>query len=355
MKIQIIYYFALLLAVIFLYSCSDSTVNPPTPPPTLQGIFILNEGTFGDPLSYDYSFINLSNDSVYSRVFRSANNLSLNSFPDGMVLYRDNNLYVTAQGNYLAQGTIYKINSDNNQLISSRNFGKNPYNLVIINDRIYVSNIAGSYVSIMDINLNSITDSLETGPNPSDMIYALGKVFVAKASYTSDNSLALINTSNNSVSKIFLAHPPVSVTENVGGVYVSSFTGKKLYIIDSSGFLSDSIALNIEESAIGDIVSGNPGFIYFTDYNTSTYSSKRVYKINILSGQIDPSFNIQLSGLDDVYGISYDRASQRIYITNSKGGTQNGELRIYDLDGRLVKTFSDIGGKFPKRVALKYQ
>ncbi|MCX7877016.1 MAG: hypothetical protein N2510_00075 [Ignavibacteria bacterium] len=351
-----IFIFILISSVIFyLHGCSDSTVNPPPPPPTLNGIFILNEGTFGDPQSYDYSFINTSNDSVYSRVFRSANNFSLNSFPDGMVLYRDNNLYVTAQGNYLSQGTIYKINSSNNQLISSRNFGKNPYNLIIVNDKIYVSNISGSYVSVMDINLNPIADSVATGPNPNDMVYSIGNVYVAKASYTTEYSVAIINTVNNSVSKVFLPAPPVSLVESIGGIYVSSYTRKKLYLIDSSSLLKDSIQINIPSPAMGEMVAGSPGVIYIADYDTATYSSKRVYKFNVSSGQIDPNFNIQFTGTDDVYGITYDKMNGRLYITNSKGGVQNGELRIYDSNGNLIKTYPDIGGKFPKRVAFKYQ
>jgi hypothetical protein len=349
---KFIFAFSVLLVFAVLQGCGDDPITP-NPPPTLQGIFILHEGTFGNPQSYDYSFVNLSNDSVIPDVFRAANGYSLNSFPDGMVLYRDNFLYVTAQGTYLGQGTIYKINSDNNQLISSRNFGRNPYSLVITDNKIYVSNIAGSHVSVMDNNFNSINDSVPTGPNPSDMIYARGFVFVAKASYTTEKSLALINTVNNTVSKIFFSSTPVSVAENTGGIYVSSFSGKKLYVIDSSNTLSDSVTLNISESAIGEIVSGKSGELFITGYDTSLYSAKRVYKFNTISRQIDGSFNIQFTGTDDVYGISYDRIGNRLYITNSKGGAVDSELRVYATDGSLIKTYNT-KGRFSKRVSLKY-
>src|SRR5437870_1520986 len=81
--------------------------------------------------------------------------------------------------------------------------------------------------------INILVSTLAVGPNPADLIYALGRIYVAKTSYTTENSLSIIDIFSNQVSKIFLNAPPVSAANNTGGVYVSDFTEKKLYVLDT--------------------------------------------------------------------------------------------------------------------------
>src|SRR5258706_5416693 len=85
-------------AAFFIQSCSNDTVTN-TPVTNAKGVFVLNEGLFNQPASYDYSFIDLSNDSVYGSVYQNSNSgATLNAITDGMAL-AGNNLFVSAQGN----------------------------------------------------------------------------------------------------------------------------------------------------------------------------------------------------------------------------------------------------------------
>ncbi|MCI0450514.1 MAG: hypothetical protein L0Y79_12165 [Chlorobi bacterium] len=347
----------LLFVLIIFNGCEkDEIINNPVV--STKGIFILYEGVFQQPASYDYAFIDVANNTVQSNVYQNSNNGAfLNSYPDGMALYFNQDLFITAQGTYGQPGTIYKINSDDNRLDTFRNFGNNPYNFIIVNSKIYVTNIGGDYVSIMDLNFNSLIDSLAVGPNPSDLISALGNIYIAKASYTYENSVAVINISSNNVTKIFFSKPPISVANNTGGIYVSTYTSKKLYILDSiTSQISDSISIQIPEPAIGTIVAGNPTTLYVLGVQDTSFSSnigKKVYRYDLSTNNLDPNFSIEFSGTDDVYGIEYDPFESKIYIANSRGGTVNGEVRVYDKNGNLLNTYSDIGGKLPKRFAFK--
>ena len=347
----------LLFVLICLNSCEkDEIINNPVV--STKGVFVLYEGVFGQASSYDYAFIDVSANSVQSNVYQNSNSGAfLNSFPDGMALYFNQDLYITAQGTFGQPGTIYKINSDNNRLDTFRNFGKNPYNFIIVNSKIYVTNVGGDYVSIMDLNFNSLTDSLAVGPFPSDLISALGNIYIAKASYTYENSVAVINILSNNVTKIFFSKPPVSVANNTGGIYVSTYTHKKIYVLDSiTNLISDSISIQIPEPAIGTILAGNPATLYVLGVQDTLFSSnvgKKVYRYDFTTNSLDPNFSIQFSGTDDVFGIEYDPVESKIYIANSRGGTVNGEVRVYDKNGSLLKTYPDIGGKFPKRFAFK--
>ncbi|MGH2575053.1 MAG: YncE family protein, partial [Ignavibacteria bacterium] len=341
------YLILVIILAIYFYSCSrEEIVNIPVI--TTQGVFVLYEGVFNQPGSGDYSFIHLSSGNVDTNVFQNSNNgANLGLFPDGMVLHLNQNLYITSQGNFGQQGRMFKINAANNQLLDTVSFGVNPYNFTLADNNLYVTNIGGNSVTKLDLDLN-VVSSIPVGPNPQDIIYALGNLYISKASYTTEYSVAIINVINNQVSNVFFNAPPVSVANNIGGVYVSTYSNKKLYVLDSlvSNQINDSISIPVQNAAIGDIIAGNPRTLYIVGVSDTAFFSnigKTVYKFDILSRTLDSNFLIQSSGSDDIYGISYEPFSRRIYIANSRGGNVNGEVRIYDENGVLLNSYNDIG------------
>src|SRR5258706_1647460 len=340
-------------AAFFIQSCSNDTITN-TPVTTAKGVFVLNDGLFNQPASYDYSFIDLSNDSVYGSVYQNSNGgATLNAVPDGMFI-NGNNLYVSAQGNFGGTGTIYKIDATTNQKIASRDFGKNPYSIALGSNKLCATNIAGSFVSLMDLNLGTINDSIAVGPNPADIVYLNGNYFVAKTSYTFENSVGIVNESSGNASKLFFPAPPIGISNSASQVFVSTYFGKKIYILNAGGTpaITDSISVSITEPAIGTLVMGSNSSLYIVAISdTSSQSSvgKKVYKLNLSTKTLDPAFSIEMTGTNDVYGIAYETTQNRIYISNSKGGLSPGEVRVYDTNGSLIKTYLDIKGKFPKR------
>jgi hypothetical protein len=326
-----------------------------------SGVFVLYEGNFGMPNSYDYAFIDLIDGSVYANVYQNSNNGAfLNAFPDGMMLYFNQDLFVTAQGNYAGPGTIYKINSTTNQLIASANFGSNPYSLTITNNNIYVTNLTGSSVTKLDLNLN-ILSSIPVGANPADLIFALGRIYVAKASYTTENSLSIIDVISNRVDTVLFNAPPVSVANNTGGLYVSTFTNRKLYIMDSivATLITDSIDLNnypaFVNDAAGDILAGDSRTLFVVGVDTVQFTNvgKAVYKLDFVTGSFTRIiFDPEIS---DIYGISYEPVNSLIYIADVNYPNSHSEIRVYNTTGQLIKTYADIGGSYAKRIVFKYR
>lgn len=210
----------ILIALIYAGCSRDNIVN--TQVVSAQGVFVLYEGSFSAG-SGDYSFIDLSNDNVTNNVFQNSNSGAvLPLFPDGLNLYVNKYLYIVCQGNYGGHGKMFKVDGTTNKLLdTSAGFGTNPYNLAYAYNNIntfYVTNIAGSTVTQIDPNtLNVITPSIEVGPNPSNLIFAIISMYVPKTSYTTENSLAIINTYTNAVTKAYFSAPPVSVANNTGG------------------------------------------------------------------------------------------------------------------------------------------
>jgi hypothetical protein len=350
--------FLAFVSILILNGCDKDSPVTQTPVNSTKGIFVLYEGVFGQPSTYDYGFIDKNTDEVHSNVFQNSNNgANLNTIPDGMSLYVSQ-LYVLSQGNFGQQGTIYKINPENNKLIASKTFGLNPYNFAFGNNVIYVTNTSGSNLTVMDLNFNIINDTVNVGPNPSDLVITGSYAFVAKQSYTYENSLAIVHLSDNQVRKVILPGPPAGIGIGENWLCVSTYAYKKIYrFYGDNSQLIDSFAINIAEPAIGQICFCSSGEFYFLGVADTAYSSnigKRIYKFNLYTGTIDPGFNISFSGINDAYSIAYSSIEQKLYVLNSKSGQGNGELRVYDNSGTLVKTYPDIGGKYPRRIVFKY-
>lgn len=347
--------FVSVFALFQLNGCGDEVITN-IPVTTTKGVFVLYEGGSA-PGSSDYSFINPENDSVNFAVFQNSNSGAfLNSFSNGMLL-SGNELFIASQGTFGQPGSMYRINSTTNQLIHSNpSIGNNPYNFDFANGNIYVTNTGSDYVMVVDMNFNTLVDSISVGFNPADILFAGGNVFVGKQSYAFEKSLAIIN-SNNQVSKIFFEGAPVSIAHNSGKIYVSTYSYKKLFVVDAStAQVTDSIDISIPQAGTGYVVSGDSRTLYVLGTDTAFQYNlgKSIYKVDLVSKSIDPSFTINFTGFDDIYGIDYDAVESKIYVANSKGGSVNGEVRVYNISGVLLKIYSDIGGKFPRRFAFKY-
>jgi hypothetical protein len=323
-------------------------------------VFVLYEGLFNQPSTYDYGFINPLNDSVKANLFQNSNSgANLPPFPDGMMIINNTDLFITCQGNFGGQGRMYRLDASTNKVMDTVTFGSNPFNFTYFQNNFYVANIGGSNVTKLNYNLD-IVNTYSVGPNPKDAIPVLDRIYISKASYTNENSVGIIDIISNQVSKVYFPAHPVSVANNTGGIYISTYGWKKLYILDSlvATDIIDSISVNIPYMAIGDIIPGDGRTLYIVGISDTVFSSyigKGLYKFDLLTRTFDPLFStINMNGSDDIYGVAYEQTNKYLYIGNSKGFMGNGTVEVYNAStGALIKTY-DIVGVAPKRFAFKY-
>lgn len=344
--------FLMFLAVLTAGCSRDEIITNPVK--TTQGILVLYEGGM-TPGSGDYSFINTTADSVYNNVYQNSNNnANLGIFPDGMFLYGQF-LYITSQGNYGGPGKMFLIKSSDNTLLNSVTIGNNPYDFDLAEGDFWVTNISDSIVTRIDGNLNIVVPAINVGPNPTKIIAGNSNMYVAKASYTPQYSVAVINRFTNTASKVYFSAPPVSVAYNSGAVYVSDYTNKMIYELDSSATnnIVDSISCStIPNSAIGEIVAGDYRTLYVVALDTAAFVSlgKAVYAVDILTKNVAPV--ITDPSIIDIYGISYNNIKEEIVIGDSRSGTAPGQIRTFSKDGTPRKTYQ-ISGYYPRKFAFK--
>lgn len=350
-----IYLVLIVLVFVTLFStCSREEIVNNNLTIDTAGVFVLCEGLY--PNSGDYSFI-LKNDSVINDVYSNSNNGALLGLPDGIFRRNDQKLFITVQGTYSGQGKMYRINALTNQLEAfTPDFGQNPYSFAQdANGIFYVSNLFGNTVTRVDGTSMLVLNSINVGSNPSEVISGGAYIYVCKASYTSQNTLAAIS-SNNTVTFINFPSTPVSATYNNGNLYVSSFIHKKVYVIDANATVKDSISLEpvFTYNACTEIIAGDINTLYITGGDTAFgyATGKGIYKIDIPSKTVTNI--ITFSGSDDIFGLAYEPQQKFIYTASSNSGSA-GKVFKFDSNGGIpLKTYQlgGSGGYFPRRFAF---
>jgi hypothetical protein len=352
MKKKVFLISVVLTLSVLLFSCSrDEVTNSPVS--NTQGILVLYEGGL-TPGSGDYAFINTNRDTVFNDVYRNSNNnANLGLFPDGMYLYGQY-LYVTSQGNYGGPGKMFMIGSTDNKLLDTLTFGTNPYDIELSQGDFWVTNIGGSTVTRIDGNLN-IVNTIQVGANPTKIVNSINHLYVAKASYTSEYSVAVINKFDNSVTKVFFNYPPVSIAPSYKGVYVSAYTDKKLYLIDTLQFnnIVDSISCSsVQNDAVGEVTAGDNNTLYVVGTDTALFGNtgKTVYRVDIAAKNVTQFINDPQ--IMDIYGIAYNPVKEQIVIADSRSGSEPGQVRVYDKNGSLLRMYQ-LTGYYPRKFAFK--
>ena len=143
--------------------------------------------------------------------------------PDGKKLYIANNLENTL--------AIVDLTNDEVRKISVGSF---PYGVEVFKDKIYVSNWGGASISVIDMRIEEVIDTVEVGDHPNDMVLSPDgkKLYVADAN---TDDVSVIDTRTDEVIEVIPLRPypdaPFGSTPNALSI---SPDGKRLYVANAN-------------------------------------------------------------------------------------------------------------------------
>lgn len=343
-----------LLSLCLLCSCEkpdsndENLLGKPLDKSAYSGLYILSEGVWmGNNARldfYDYAS-GVMNTDVYSAANPQAV-LSLGSTANDLKAY-NGRLYAVLNGSN-------KVEVTNLQGLS---LGKvdveQPRAICFMGNYGYVTSYADGG-SVVRFNINTLQPDLKVtvGPEPEGICAANGKLYVAMSAwsqaYTSgyDNTVAVVNPSDLSVkNRIEVAiNLKYIEADNDGKIWVTSVGDyadipSALYVIDPksekpqyAGVAATRFALNGDK-------------VYY--YNASWDNAAQEYIVNY--GTLDrktlaPGQSFISDGSDksiaNAYGLAVNPDTGHVFLADSKGYTVEGELRVYDADGKLITTVS---------------
>lgn len=337
---------AIIILSLITVGCTDDHENITTN--TYKGIFVLNEGSFGNSNS-SLTFLSSDYTQVIPDLFSTINvNQIMGDVAQSMVVNGDKIYIVMNNSN-----KILIINRFTGKLVGNINTGLvNPRYLVVKNNNLYSNtlyiscwgnpnNATDDYIAVLnDSNYGDLIKIMVTEGPEKLMIHSNNLYVAHKGGFSNGNSVSVINTTNNSILNTFTTGDipnGLAVFNNQLHVFCS---GKTVYdanwnVIEKTGGKLKSYNLtNYTETLsvdFGNTLQPN-NFVLYQDKLFYSLNGQ-VYQKNINSTTIPTSalFNPQVTYL---YGLNV--IEDKIYVCDAKNFNSAGNLKIFNLTGTLL-------------------
>ena len=329
---KIITVFTLALAVLF-YSCRKAMEITDNLTPSVEGVYVLNEGNFGKNNS-SLSFYVPDSNRVYQNVFKKVNGRNLGDTGNDIliaggiafiVVNNSDKIEVIRVGTHESIGTILLP-------------GASPYKMTIAAGKGFVTNLWRNAVSVIDLSsMQVVIDSIPVGLNPTAILGYGDKVYVCNSGFGKDKTVSVIDASLNIVEKT------ITVFDNPSALWISN---GKLWVLCSGDYGDYSnpnddtfgklFAIDIQTDQVVDSIDigGHPFRLVINENYAYTIKDGGIARINLQTKEVEENF---IPG--NFYSIGFDPVNRLLYCADAKDYQQNGEVFIYDLSGKKVGSF----------------
>jgi YVTN family beta-propeller protein len=339
MKTKFLYLFVLLIG---FTACEkdDPIVDNPYIPGS-EGVFILNEGSWGGNNS-TLTYHNFNTKTTTADIFGG----KLGDTAQDMIAY-GGKLYITVS----ESNCIHVLDLPTSQLLQTIANIEKPRYLAVYGGKVYATaygTTTGEVLKI-DTTLLSVEKTIPVGANPEGIaVAANGKIYVANGGYGAGNTVSVINTAT------FTAENPITVrinpnmvhADNQGNVYLTT-QGNFGYSepVDLGGIqkinTQTNTVANIDIPANSKfVIDGDLLYFYgsFTNYATGEFSpiSFGVYNTKTEKLTADPIIS-DGTVIANPYAIGVNPKTKEVYISDGNY-TANGYVYVFDTDGKKKNT-----------------
>lgn len=335
----------LMVVSLLLVSCSSDD-NDSIPNVSVDGIYVLNEGSTNASIS----FIDKTSGEVSNDYFKLVNKLPLGAYAQSMTFSDTYGLIVVTTGN--GQGYVEIVNKDSFKHEKSITGLAYPREITVVDDMAYVSNGSGATagtkdeIIVIDLTSLEIVKRIEVGAGPEKMVLSGSKLYVANSGgwSNSDKTISVIDTKTNVVVETLEVKscPKDMVVDAKDNVWVFSagvpdysdypnvkYTNSGISKITTSNSEVEMFALNgLTTTGIKNIaISRDLKMIYFM--SDALYAMD--YKATALPTEkfLDKTF----------YGIDVNPENGNIWCCNATFG-QAGEVIVYNEDAQELKSYA---------------
>ncbi len=310
---------------------------------SLDGIFVLNEGSFGSS-NGSISFVTRDGDSKHEDLFYAVNKRPLGDVVQSMTSYNGRGFIVVNNSQKIE---IVNLTSFKSMGVIS-GFSSPRFFLPLSFSKAYVTDWFANRVAIVDLNANKITGSISVGQGPEQIVLAQGRAIVCNiGGFGSDSTVSVINPVTDLVEATIAVgiNPNSMAVDKNGAVWVlcggdvgADWTGGTADDIGGSLFKIDPITLAVTQSfQFGQMnhplkmtIDAAGENIFFL-FGQSAYGGK-IRKFNIADNNLPTSDWAAKS----YYGLGVDPTSGNVYGAQANDFTNKGWIFRYNIGGTLV-------------------
>ena len=348
---------SVLLPLLFSLGCRSNPIEPSgTTPTSTTGVYVVNEGNYQRGNSTLTIYLPDSS-KAYQDVFFLANSRKLGDTGNDIVLY-GGKAYIVVNGSQ----KIEVISLETNKSIGTVTLAgkKDPYKLVILNDaKAFVTNVSDT--SITEFNpstLQIVTERIRVGFNPMGIVSANGKVYICNSGFGYDSTVTVLNaTTGGLIKTVVVGDSPSELGVGPNNEVIVKCDGRSDYFApanDKPGSISKINADNdvvISKVTLPLATYGHPGRMTISSKGYGYFHGKNGVIKFTYSGSTITVGGTPVSMIAG-YGIAYDDATDRLYVTDPKDYIQPGDVYILDANGVTIRQF--LGGVIPGAIAFRH-
>ncbi|MDY7395134.1 hypothetical protein UMM65_07760 [Aureibaculum sp. 2210JD6-5] len=321
----------LFLAILFSFTSCDNSDDPkPIPKGDFDnGYFISNEGNF---TKSNASITFIDNDLMQETngVFEKVNDKPLGDVFQSIAFDGDYAFLVVNNSNKIEVVNRYTFKS----ITTITENLKLPRYAVVENGKLFVTNSTDKSVLVYDATSFAFVTSIVIEKTVEEIKKDNGNLYIMNASYSSGNEITVINASNNTVIKTITVGDGLNSIEIEDGV---------LYALHSTGITKVNTSSNevIGEISFEDGLS-NASKLEVEDNYIYFISGSKIFKFNKDATSLANTefVDTKAIGASWAFGYGFDVVDDKLFYTNANGFSENSEVTVYDLDGKLLKTFT---------------
>jgi len=347
---------SLVLLLQVFNGCRTSPTEPSGATPlSTTGVYVVNEGNYQRGNSSLTVYLPDSN-KAYQDVFALANGRNLGDTGNDIVVYAGKAYIVVTGSQKIEVISLAGYKSVGTLTIPGK---RGPYRLTILNDaKAFVTNISDTCITEFNPSTLQITnDRIKVGNNPMGIVGANGKVYVCNSGFGYDSTVTVLNaTTGGLIKTLYVGDSPSEIGVGPNNEVIVKCDGRSDYSNPANDTPGSILKINSDNDvvtirAILPLVTyGHPGRMSISNKGIGYFQSK--------TGVIKFSYSgtgLSIGGTPFAtvagYGLAYDDATDRLYVTDAKDYTQPGDVYVFDVDGLQKAKFQ--AGVIPGAIAFK--
>ena len=348
------YLIHLILLGLFIFACEKDPTSPQSDPVVkLNGAFILNEGNFNQG-NGSLSFYSAEDGQVQNNIFSGVNGRALGDVVQSMTIIDTLGFIVVNNSNKIE---VIGIRSWKNKATIDMPTGSSPYYLADGgNGKAYITNLYTNSVSVLNLSTLQLIGSIDVGANPEAILVHQGLAYVANGGFGFGNTVSVINLATNQVQQ------NIPVGDNPRFLSVDAQDNLHVLCTGRYGDWNNpndpgtdggihKIATANHQRVDSLVIPGHPSRLavddqgrgYYIDPNSGTIAQYSLQTMQALNQNLIAGY---------YYSMAVDAVSGQIFVLDAKDYSQNGDLKIFDLNGQLKETHTV--GIIPGSVTFVY-
>jgi len=332
-----------ILSISLLLSCTEKEdINQDKILITQGGVFIANEGNFSvanSSLSYYYP----STTETLNNIFYHVNNVPLGDVAQSITINNEH-IYVVVNNS----GLIYGLNANTLEFEGKITNLLSPRELLFVNDqKVYVSDLYNSALTIVNPVNYSIIGKVELGKSSDCMVMHEDKVMVANwSAYNQtgvNNTVMIVDTKSN------VLNDSIVVGIEPNSMVIDS--ENQLWVLCSGGFMNDEMPslwkINLQTSEIikqfifKDILLSPDNLCINGTGDSLFFIVGGVFAMSIYDLQL-PDKPLIDGNNRNYYSLGIHPSDNEIYVSDALDYNRNGLVYRYSTNGKLLSSF-DVG------------